>query len=96
MVQTITSFINKCDVCNRHQKVPVINHPALALPVTGLFDRIGIDLIGGLPETRDGHKYIMVITEYLSKYPYACAIKSKQTSEIGEHLVVFISLFGPP
>ena len=96
MMNTIKSQIKKCEICNRHQKAPIIHHPAQVLPVTGLFDRIGIDLIGGLSETREGLKYIMVITEYLSKYPYACAIRSKQASEIAEHLTVYITLFGPP
>ena len=69
MRDDIEKWIQKCDTCNRHQKRHIIDHPAKTIIVTGLFDRIGIDLVGGLPETSDGFKYIMVITEYLSKYP---------------------------
>lgn len=38
----------------------------------------------------------MVITDYLSKYPYAVPIKSKESGEIESELWNFITLFGPP
>jgi hypothetical protein len=38
----------------------------------------------------------MVITEYLTKYPYAIRIKSKTADEISSYLMQYISLFGPP
>ena len=75
---------------------PVIEHPALALPITKIFDRIGVDLVFGLPETAEGFKGLLVITEYLTKYPYVVPIKSKTAIEIATHLLNFISLFGPP
>jgi transposase InsO family protein len=71
------------------------NAPAQALPVKGIFDRIGIDLVLGLPLTVDGYKGILVITEYLSKFPYAVPIRSKTADEIAEKLWAYISIFGP-
>jgi transposase InsO family protein len=59
-------------------------------------ERIGIDLAFGLPETDEGYHGVLVITEFLSKYPFAVPIKSKLAAEIAEHLFNFISLFGPP
>ena len=41
------------------------------------FDWIGIDLVGPLPETKQDNKYIIVATEYLTKWPEAKAIPSK-------------------
>jgi len=86
MKDDIRCIINKCSTCNRHNKVKVWEHPANAIEPTGIFDRIGIDLILGLPETKEGYKGILVITEYLSKYPYAVPIKSKTAEEIAENL----------
>ena len=96
MKDDIRCIINKCSTCNRHNKVKVWEHPANAIEPTGIFDRIGIDLVLGLPETKEGYKGILVITEYLSKYPYAVPIKSKTAVEIAENLFQYISLFGPP
>ena len=88
--------LKNCMTCLRYQKTPIQDHPALALPISGLFDRLGMDLILGLPKTDEDFVGILVITEYLTKYPYAVPIKSKSATEIARHLFNYISLFGPP
>jgi hypothetical protein len=45
-----------------------------------------MDLLFGLPMTKDSFKGILVIAEYLSKFPYAVPIKSKEAIEIARHL----------
>ena len=96
MKQDVESVVRRCQQCKRHQEQTIQNHPAMALPITGIFDRIGMDLVFGLPETKDGYKGILVITEYLSKYPYAVPIRSKTAEEIAKKLFLYISIFGPP
>jgi hypothetical protein len=49
--------------------VPIQDHPALAIEITGIMDKIGIYLVFGLPETERGYKGLFVITKYLTKYP---------------------------
>ena len=73
-----------------------MEHPAKAIEITGIFDRIGIDLVFGLPVDEEGNKGMLVITEYLSKYPYVTPIKSKTAEEISMKLWHYISEFGPP
>ena len=96
MRDTVEKVIKNCIPCKTHHKSPQFDHQAIALPVTGIFDRIGIDLTFGLPETYDGYKGLMTITDYLSKYAFAYPIKSKTASEVAEKLLDYISLFGPP
>jgi transposase InsO family protein len=38
----------------------------------------------------------MVITEYLTKYPYAVPVRTKTAEEISRKLWIFITMFGPP
>jgi hypothetical protein len=71
MNSDIEYILKSCMQCLRHQNTHMKDHTAMALPVTGLFDRIGLDCVFGLPETAEGHIGLLVITEYLSKYPYA-------------------------
>ena len=85
--------IKSCLPCLRFKKTPILDHPALSLPITQILDRIGIDLVFGLPKTEKGFVGVMVITEYLTKYPYAVPIKSKSAVEIGSELFKFIALF---
>ena len=89
-------YIRNCDICKRNNVTPSIEHPAKALRVKGIFDRIGIDLVFGLPTTKDGYNGLLVITEYLTKYPYVEPIKTKTAIEVAQHLWKFICLFGPP
>ena len=96
IVKDIDKFIQSCLTCQRNQKIFPYSHQAIAIPVEGIFDRVGLDLVLGLPETNEGYNGILVITEYLSKFPYAVAIKSKSAEEISKHLFTYISLFGPP
>jgi hypothetical protein len=77
--QDVERVVRNCLPCKRHQPQPKDQHPAIALPITGLMDRVGIDVIGGLLETACGY---VGITEYLSKYPYAVPIRSKTATEI--------------
>jgi hypothetical protein len=56
----------------------------------------GMDLLFGLPPTAEGYTGIVVITEYVTKFPYAAPIKSKCSAGIAEKLFEYVSLFGPP
>ena len=88
--------IKKCVLCNRHKKERIFNHPAIAIDPISVFDRIGIDLVVGFPVTEKKFLGILVITEYLTKFPYVVPIHSKEANEIAPRLFEYFSLFGPP
>ena len=39
--------------------------------------KVGIDLIGPLPTTSHGNKYIVTLVDYFSKWPEAAPLKDK-------------------
>ena len=47
---------------------------------------IGVDLIGPLPETARGNKYIMTVSCYFSKWPEATALPNKNAVGVAEFL----------
>ena len=96
MINDITNYIKKCTICIRADAVRPIHHAALALDVTGIFERVGIDLSFGYPTTVDGFKGILVLIEYLSGYVMIYPIKSKSAEEIAKLLKNYISIFSPP
>ncbi|CAF1075008.1 unnamed protein product [Brachionus calyciflorus] len=59
--KNVEKFVKQCKICLRNQPSKVLDHPAQYLKVTGIFDRIGIDLVLGLPETVDGYIGLFVI-----------------------------------
>lgn len=84
----VINFIQCCDVCQRVKRK--FDKPALSLhpvPVQrGAWQQIGIDLIGPLPLTQAGNKYIMTVTDYFSKWPEAKAIPSKEATSVAKFL----------
>ena len=56
-----------------------------------------MDLIGPLPVTSQGNRYIIVMTEYLTKWVEAKAIPNKKAETIAEFLYNdVIARFGTP
>ena len=45
-----------------------------------------MDLVGPLPETPRGHKYIMTLTDYYTKWAEALALKDKSASSVADVL----------
>lgn len=89
-------YISACSTCIEMRAAAAPEHPSRALEVPGLFHRIAMDLVFGLPQTERGHLGIMVIVEYLSKFPVVFPIKSKTAAEISRLLFAYIAMFGPP
>ena len=72
--------------------------PSLSLhpvPVRkGVWQQIGIDLVGPLPETLSGNKYIMTVTDYFSKWPEAKGIPTKEAYQVAEFLYALFMRHG--
>ena len=59
--------------------------------------RIAIDILGPLPESNAGNKYIMIVTDYFTRWTEAFALPNQEALTIARALVdEFISQFGLP
>lgn len=48
--------------------------------------QVGIDLIGPLPTTNSGNKYIVTLIDYFTKWPEAAAIPDKTAKGIAQFI----------
>ena len=96
MALDVTQFVNRCLKCKRMNRGKMFYHSARPLVIISLFERVAMDLVLGLPENEEKYVGILVITEYLSKYPFAAPIRSKEAIEIADILFNYIYIFGPP
>jgi hypothetical protein len=64
--QDVDKFIKACSECQRERRHKIFEHPAKPIEVQQIFDRVQIDLVFGLPETKEGYIGIMIIMEALS------------------------------
>ncbi|KAM4597729.1 gypsy retrotransposon integrase-like protein 1 isoform 4-T4 [Polymixia lowei] len=57
---------------------------------------LGLDVRGPLPLTQNGHKYILTVTDFHSKWVEALPMQSCLSSQVTKHIVDIISHFGYP
>src|ERR1043165_1866396 len=71
MFNEIDRYVQGCPKCQRH-KGPNRFITATIEP-TGPWERVGMDFIGPLEETKNGNRYIIVAMDYLTRWPEARA-----------------------
>jgi hypothetical protein len=81
MGDDIKAYIKSCDTCQRRQR-PMKTEPLHPLKVGQPFDRLGMDIVGPLPLTKNGNQYIVVATEYLTKWPEARALPDAKATSV--------------
>ncbi len=69
-------YCKSFDVCQAYAHKSTISGPLHPIPPLGPFENWGIDLMGPLPMTRRGHRFIVVATNYFTKFEEVCALKS--------------------
>ena len=91
-----TRFCRSCDICQKtiqKGKVPL----ELMLLIDTPFKRIAVDLIGPIhPPSEQGHRYILTLVDYATRYPDAIPLKSISTEAVAEALVDMHSRLGVP
>ena len=95
----IRRYCLSCDVCQRTvpkgrvTKVPLGDMPLMDTP----FERVAVDLVGPIkPATERGHRYILVLVDYATRYPEAIPLKSIETRVVAEALLDKYGRFGIP
>lgn len=81
MFNDVRHYVRTCDECQRRGKNRR-NEPLHPIKVGQPFDRLGMDIVGPLPKTKNGNMYIIVATEYLTKWPEARAIPNAKASSV--------------
>ena len=85
MYKDIEDYIKRCDSCQRRGNkggTGYLNPIKVGKP----FERIGIDFVGPLERTKNGNKYILVVTDYLTKWPEAIAMKEATAENVVEFI----------
>ena len=60
------------------------------------FERMAMDLIGPLPRSRKGNRFVLTIVDYATRYPEAVALPSTEASRIAKELITLFSRVGIP
>ena len=61
------------------------------------FKRVAIDLVGPIgPPSEEGHRYILTLVDFATRYPEAVPLKNIDTETVAEGLVDIFSRLGVP
>ena len=97
--QDVIRFCRSCDVCQRTvkrgsvRKVPLGSMPLIDTP----FKRVAVDIVGPIaPTSEAGHRYILTLVDYATRYPEAVPLKKITTEAVAEALLDIYSRVGIP
>jgi len=66
-VRTVVKVCQQCKMVRRMGSIRSEDEELKSIPVCDLFYRIVMDIVGPLPETKLGNKYILVVVDHYSK-----------------------------
>lgn len=95
--RAIENFCRSCPECQLPAPRPAQRNPLIPLPIIEVhFSRIGMDIVGPLPKSARGHKYILVIVDYATRYPEAIPLRSASAKTVVHELFMLMSRVGIP
>lgn len=94
----IRNFIHKCKECNENKtnRHPIRAPMQITSTASKPFEKIFLDIVGPLPLTVTGDRYILTLQDDLSKFSYAYAIHNQEAGTIADKFCNFVFKFGIP
>lgn len=91
MRQDIKTYVQQCDICQKQRGNKERDSASSATILPKPFHHIGIDVMGPLPRTLTGRRYIILAIDFFTKWPEAMAVDDADAQNIvrflHEHVV---------
>ena len=94
----VANHCRTCEVCQRAQGKRY-GARAEMIPLSWiekLFQRIAMDIVGPLPRSNNGNKYILTICDYATRFPDTIPILNTEANTIAKELVSVFARVGIP
>ena len=94
----VQRYCRSCDACQKtsskgkQNKVPLVTTPLIEEPMS----RVAVDLIGPLPRSDKGNKYILTLVDYATRFPEAKALSGITAEQVSEAFLEIFSRLGIP
>ena len=96
LFQDVRRYCETCKECQLHGgrggRAPLIRLPIIGEP----FKRIAMDVVGPLPRTRRGNRFILVLSDYATRYPEAIPLRNITANKVAEALIDIFARHGIP
>ena len=91
----VIQYCQACSECQRTAPRPSGRNPLITMPIIEVpFDRLALDIVGPLPKTSRGHRYILVMVDYATRYPEALPLRTATAKTVAKELMLLFSRVG--
>ena len=96
--EDVTRYINGCIICARRKAYGASKAPLCPMPlVNRVWEKIAMDIVGPVQESVNGNKYILVASDYASRFVFTIPMKDMTARTVAKHFVnKIISKYGAP
>ena len=96
-MEDIQRWTRSCEECQKSNSPPTAPAPLVPIVASSPFEKVAWDIMGPLPETKRGNKYILVLTDLFTKWVEAFPLKETSAETLAGVLYnEFICRFGLP
>jgi hypothetical protein len=94
----VEKWCKSCDACGARKGPNKRSRGKLQRYNVGApFERIAFDILGPLPRTKEGNKYILSVMDYFTKWPETVPIPDQEATTVADALLQnWISRYGTP
>jgi hypothetical protein len=94
----VTDFCRQCDMCASRKPPPRKGRAPMQQHLTGEpMERVSMDIMGPLPKTERGNKFLLLICDYFTKWVEAYPLPNQEAHTIADKFVQeFICRYGVP
>lgn len=98
MKRDIRNYIKTCHSCqlNKTNFKPTKQPMEITTTSEKPFQRLAIDIVGPLPITEQGNRFIITAQDDLTKYSFAIAVPNHEAETVVEKLLYIFAYFGIP
>ena len=73
----VSTYCKSCEECQKTSPRDIKKTPLIPLPIMEEpFRRIAMDIVGPLPRSRSGKRFVLVVCDYATRYPEAVAMQT--------------------
>ena len=88
MKKDVVAHVTSCILCVRRKAIGATKAPLQPIPpVYEIWERIAMDIVGAVRESRKGYRYILVISDYASRFVKTIPMKDQTAHTVAKCLV---------
>lgn len=97
MAKDIHLWCKQCDSCQKHNMARTHKSPLVPLPaIEEPWRCLTFDIVGPMPRTARGHRYLLTCMDFASRYPEAIPLKRADAQTVADAMLQVFSRYGLP